>query len=209
MQQPTPITDDEIIDFSRAYDATGPARRKTTEDYLRDGTYYTNGYVRLRMQGLTHEEARDIVMNTAERDAYFDVDINVPGLPWVGDDEVIDVSATFISRYRTIGRFQRQNRQENFRDLTFYFRNYLEYRRRGFGHERAVRQMERDMNAEAGLPDPYPVLVEPMTALAAAGRIFQRDGQPHRVEGASAFQLLDRFAISGDVSTYVRTYRYK
>lgn len=208
-QQPSPITDDEIIDLARAYDGTSPARRKNTDDYLRDGTYYTNGYVRLRMKGLTHEQARDIFLGTAERDAYYDVDINVPGLPWLGDNEIIDVSARFISRYRAIGRFQRQNRQENFRDLTFYFRNYLEYRRRGFDHERAMRQMERDMNAEAGLPDPYPVLVEPMTALTPAGRIFLRDGQPHRVKGASAFQLLDQFANTGDVSAYARTYRDK
>jgi hypothetical protein len=163
--------------------------------------------VRLRMRGLTHEEARELFLSTAERDAYYDVDINVPGLPWVGDDEVIDVSARFISRYRAIGRYQRQNRQENYRDLTFYFRNYLEYRRRGYDHERAMRQMEREMNAEAGLPDPYPAQVEPMTALTTAGRIFLRDGQPHRVKGASAFPLLDRYASTGDVSAHVTAYR--
>ncbi len=207
MQQPTAITNDEIIDFARAYDATAPARRKNSSDYLRDGTYYTNGYVRLRMRGLTHEEARAITLDTAERDAYYDADLNVPGLPWLGDDEIIDVSARFITRYQAIGRFQRQNRQEDVRDLTFYFRNYLDYRQRGFAHERAMRQMERDMNAEAGLPDPYPDAVEPMTALSTAGRIFQRAGQPHRVKGASAFQLLDRFAGSGDISAYARAYR--
>src|SRR5438874_8315107 len=80
-QQPTPITDEEIIDLARAYDGTSPARRKNTEDYLRDGTYYTNGYVRLRMRGLTHEQAREIFLSTAERDAYYDLTSARPDCP--------------------------------------------------------------------------------------------------------------------------------
>src|SRR5919197_1021805 len=103
-QQPTPISDEQIIDLSFAYDATSPAQRKNTADYLRDGAYYTNGYVRLRMRGLTHEEARELFLTTA-------------------------------------------------------------------------------------------------------GRIFLRDGQPHRVKGASAFPLLDRYASTGDVSAHVTAYR--
>lgn len=147
-----PIGNAEIVELSEIYDMTLPARRKNDSDYLRDGAYYGLGYARNRTQ-MDHPSARAVYRAAAEADGYYS-----PTPPAMfTNDEVIDVSTRFISRYQTIGRYQRQSRKENNRDQTFYAIVYARERERGLSHELALQEMERQMAAEAGQPDPYPL----------------------------------------------------
>lgn len=146
-----PIGDDEIIELASIYDKTEPAKRKDDEAYYRDGEYYALGYARNRTE-LEHAPARDRYAGAASGDEYY-----VPTPPGMFfDNDTIEVSARFISRYKDIGRFQRQSREENNRDQTYYAIVYAREREKGRSHENAMREMERAMCKEAGVDDPYP-----------------------------------------------------
>jgi hypothetical protein len=146
-----PIGDDEIIELAEIYDSQPVNQPKKDSDYFRDNEYYGLGYARNRTY-LDHPTARDQYEYAASRDAYYDQ--LPPGM--FTNDEVIDVSQRFCDRYKEIGHYQQQSRFENGRDQTYYAIDYARQREAGKDHERAMQQMERDMCAEAGLPDPYP-----------------------------------------------------
>lgn len=184
-----PISDDEIIELAMMYDQCPTSAGKSEGDYLRDGGYYGVGYMRLRAMGLSHVAAMAVAKDAAFRDDWYDP--SPAGMP--PDDEIIDLRARWVARYQEIGRYQQQSRFENVRDLIYWLIVYCRAREAGKGHEAALRTMERGMNAEAGLPDPFPPETEPVGTLTTDGPYFIRDWQLWWWSGLTAFLLLKRF----------------
>jgi hypothetical protein len=177
------IGNDEIIELAKIYHGTEPAKRKEEPAYLRDGAYYGLGYTRNRTE-LAHGPARDRYAAAAGSDAYYDP----PPPAMFTDNEVIDVSARFVARYTEIGRFLQQSREENNRDQTYYGITYARQRESKRSHEDALRQMERLMCADFGVPDPYPPEPSKITGrirVDAGG--FRTDAGPFAVRGMSDF----------------------
>jgi hypothetical protein len=150
----TNVGDDDISAFAQMYADVPVAQRKNESNFMRDGLYYARGYLVLRNRGATHDEALEAIRPAAEADSRFDVD-PAGTLPALGDDAIVDIAAQFTAVYKDpIGRFQRQSRMENLRDMTFYLQRYFWHRQHGRGHDNAVKHMLCEMYVEAGLPDP-------------------------------------------------------
>lgn len=164
MQQIIDVPDDQIIDVTAqalpAYQRGQPAASEA--DTMRDMAYYASAYLGLRWAGFSHEDATAQVVKAAPANAY-------TGSEALGDDDVIAAAGRFGDRYRQIGRYQRQTLLENVRDLTYWLKVFAIARHKGQKQETALRTMERGMNAEAGLADPFPP--EPGLLPKRSGRV--------------------------------------
>jgi len=178
-----PISDDQIVELTTIYDGTAPAQRKNDHDYLRDGCYYGLGYARNRTIA-DHPRATSWYKTSAEADAYYSA--TPPGM--FTDGEVQDVSSRFTSRYQALGRYQQQSRRDNNRDQTYWAIVYARQREQGQPHEAALQEMERQMAAEAGQPDPYPPPpAGPVSDIRIENRRFKSDNQWWAWRGVSDF----------------------
>lgn len=176
------IGDDEIIELATLYDGVPPSAGKADALYLRDAAYYACGYGRLRAEGLRHTEARDRYHDVAWRDDWY---IPAPsGMPT--DNAIIEAAERWTARYQDLGRYQRQSRPENGRDITYWMIVYLRAREAGRDQESAIRAMERGMCAEAGQPDPY-------AAEGGGGSLspLVRDGQFFRQASGEAWTAIE------------------
>lgn len=166
-----PISDDEIIELAAFYDACPPQRTKADDSYLRDAAYYGCGYMRWRAYGDSHADAAARYQAAAQFDLWYEP--APPGM--MPDPEIISLSERWTARYRKIGRYQMQSRFEKGRDLTYWLIVYARARDVGRSHVAALQIMERGMNAEAGLPDPFPGEQPPAGGTGIAGPIRVSD----------------------------------
>lgn len=197
------IGDDEIIQLSEVYRRRRPASAGGEEEALfRDAAYYSWGYVGLRAQGRSHQEALEIFGHTVAENAYYPMPpTEGTSVPSLTDDEIIEVSARFVQEYKTLGVFSRQNFTENMRDQAYYLRNYLVQRQRR-NHSAALQLMVADMYRDAGNavpvePEPPPLPGGGNTPhvdgrVTTNGRMFRNNAGVWRMCFVSALTILKK-----------------
>jgi hypothetical protein len=195
------ISDEQIIELSRDYASAQINAKKDDFSYLRDCCYYACGFVVLRSFGFSYEDARTRFIAASQVDGYYPN--NLP----VFDNDVITIATRFIDRYKAIGRYQRQDRVENSRDL-IYWTIFCLNSRIGSNQESALRHMENAMNHEAGLPDVYAADPKPpVKSLTTKGRLICAENEPIILKEVTAFNLCDLFAKGQNIDSFLEEFK--
>lgn len=187
------VLDDQIIQLTLNYDSYEFNKTKDEFSYLRDCCYYAFGFTFLRSFGFSYEDAKGKFNDASSNDGRY-----TNNLP-LDDNEIITLTNRFISRYKIVGRFQTQTRQENARDLFYWTVYYL--RNRSGNKELALQVMENGMMEEANLPLPYPPQFD--FPWEPKGKLFYANGKPIIHKGFSAFPLLNRYEQGIDIRPWL------